>query len=77
MLVGRRTLPSLGDSVDVAEFLTKSGYGSVSLDTPVDVHMSHGQLHMCHANLPAAGMEIDRVQVSQRSSVLSDIQREN
>ena len=28
-LVGGRAVPALGDSLDVADFLTKSGYGSV------------------------------------------------
>lgn len=30
-LVNRRQLPDMGDMYDVSEFLTKSGYGSVSL----------------------------------------------
>jgi ribosome biogenesis protein SSF1/2 len=29
-LVGSRAIPSLGETLDVADFLTKSGYGSVS-----------------------------------------------
>ena len=29
-LVGGRALPAMGDLGDVSEFLTKSGYGSVS-----------------------------------------------
>lgn len=54
-LVGSRAIPSLGDSLDVADFLTKSGYGSVRLllwncHCRVDCHV-WAAVNICHGTL--------------------------